>query len=540
MVSFNRVKTRLLAIVTIGMVTLSLVAVLSSLNFSNKIQKYEQLVSTSSQDVQKVSELNQLFKTQVQEWKNVLLRGHNPKDLNKYWERFLAKQNTIQEKAETLSNSSLPSNALFKLNAFKVEHASIVGKYQEGYDAYINSAFDHKIADRIVRGIDREPSKLLQESVTMAQQHIETQSAALKGSTEQNTIISYIVVFVALAVSLYFSSYIIHTKVTRPLSKLINQLKAVSRGKFEHSVIIEGEDEISQMAKAIEKVRIKLSSVVNNLNSNQSELNTVTQRVFESANSLNQKADEQLNQTININDTTTQMAHSANQMTQSIQAGSDSAERASQSAKQSLLVMQGMLEGVSLSSQQIESTADVIAQLDEDTKNVGTVVDVINSIADQTNLLALNAAIEAARAGEQGRGFAVVADEVRTLASRTQQSTEEIKGIIATLQERALNAVSSINSGKESVSQSAESIKEASQSISKVDESVAEITQRNAQIMEALQEQLAFNDRINHGVDVLKDTSQQNKNQASELVSQNARLEEVRGLLETESMKLQQ
>lgn len=540
MVSFNRVKTRLLAIVTIGMVTLSLVAVLSSLNFSNKIQKYEQLVSTSSQDVQKVSELNQLFKTQVQEWKNVLLRGHNPKDLNKYWERFLAKQNTIQEKAETLSNSSLPSNALFKLNAFKVEHASIVGKYQEGYDAYINSAFDHKIADRIVRGIDREPSKLLQESVTMAQQHIETQSAALKGSTEQNTIISYIVVFVALAVSLYFSSYIIHTKVTRPLSKLINQLKAVSRGKFEHSVIIEGEDEISQMAKAIEKVRIKLSSVVNNLNSNQSELNTVTQRVFQSANSLNQKADEQLNQTININDTTTQMAHSANQMTQSIQAGSDSAERASQSAKQSLLVMQGMLEGVSLSSQQIESTADVIAQLDEDTKNVGTVVDVINSIADQTNLLALNAAIEAARAGEQGRGFAVVADEVRTLASRTQQSTEEIKGIIATLQERALNAVSSINSGKESVSQSAESIKEASQSISKVDESVAEITQRNAQIMEALQEQLAFNDRINHGVDVLKDTSQQNKNQASELVSQNARLEEVRGLLETESMKLQQ
>ena len=188
----------------------------------------------------------------------------------------------------------------------------------------------------------------------------------------------------------------------------------------------------------------------------------------------------------------------------------------------------------------IQATAQIISQLDDDTKNVGTVVDVINSIADQTNLLALNAAIEAARAGEQGRGFAVVADEVRTLASRTQQSTEEIKVIISTLQERAINAVDSINVGKESVTQSTESINEASKALTEVDNSVMEIAQHNGLITQALNSQLSLNEQINRDVEILEQTSQINKDLASKLVSQNSKLQEVRSLLETESLKLQQ
>jgi methyl-accepting chemotaxis protein len=540
MISFNKVRTRLLAVVAISMVTLSLVAILSSLSFSAKIDKYDALVNASSSDAQSVGELNQLFKTQVQEWKNVLLRGHNAKDLEKYWGRFMEKQQEIQANAKKLASSNLPPESLSLLSAFTIEHNTIISKYREGYRTYLDNNFDHKLADSIVRGIDREPSKLLQESVDVAQDFIQQESLALRSSTKRNALWSYGALLVSLLLSVYVSSHIIQTKVTRPLSSLIAQLKAVSSGKFSDSVIIEGQDEISQMAKAIEKVRIKLSGVVDNLNQNQHELNEVTQSVFHSANSLNQKADEQLDQTSTINDTTSQLAESTSEMQQSVQMGSDSANRASESAKHSLTVMQGILEGVSLSSRQIEMTADVIAQLDEDTKNVGTVVDVINSIADQTNLLALNAAIEAARAGEQGRGFAVVADEVRTLASRTQQSTEEIKAIISTLQERAVNAVNSINTGKESVSESATSIKEASLAISKVDESVTEITDRNTQILLALDGQLRFNDNINNRVDVLKNTSQQNKDLASKLVSQNTRLEEVRGLLENEAMTLQQ
>lgn len=540
MLSFHKVKTRLLAIVAIGMVTLSLVSIFTSLNLGHKIQKYEELVNSTSIDVQRISELNSSFKTQVQEWKNVLLRGHNKDDRDKYWERFVNKQQQVQMDAKKLLDSDLPSETLFKLNNFIIEHDSIFGSYEEAYNAFVANDYDHKLADKMVRGIDREPSKLLTSGVELAQKYVGNISLELKENTNASSNLSYGIVVLSLLIGLYFTSYIIQTKITNPLSKLITQLKAVSHGNYDKQVIIQGEDEISQMAKAVETVRNKLFDVVNNLGKNQHELNDVTRSVLDSANSLNAKADQQFTQALHITDTTTQMKDSANQMNQSVQEGLRAAELAAENAKQSQNVMKEMLVDVASSTQQIQSTSEVIGKLDEDTKNVGTVVDVINSIAEQTNLLALNAAIEAARAGEQGRGFAVVADEVRTLASRTQQSTEEIKHIIASLQDRAVNAVKSINSGRDSVAQNETSIKKASLAISEVDKSVLEIIERNEQIMQALNQQLALNQDINHGISILKDTSQQNREQASALVHQNKRLEEVTGLLEKEARKLRQ
>ncbi|HGY1339375.1 TPA: methyl-accepting chemotaxis protein, partial [Aeromonas salmonicida subsp. salmonicida] len=148
----------------------------------------------------------------------------------------------------------------------------------------------------------------------------------------------------------------------------------------------------------------------------------------------------------------------------------------------------------------IESTAVVIRQLGDDSRNIGMVLEVIRGIAEQTNLLALNAAIEAARAGEQGRGFAVVADEVRTLAKRTQDSTSQINTIIAELQQRAEQAGTTMQQSQEMMNSTVSTAREAGASISEISGSVESISHMNIQIATATEEQGAVSEELNRNV----------------------------------------
>ena len=151
-------------------------------------------------------------------------------------------------------------------------------------------------------------------------------------------------------------------------------------------------------------------------------------------------------------------------------------------------------------AEDVENAANVIAELSAESQQIGSVLDVIRGIAEQTNLLALNAAIEAARAGEQGRGFAVVADELRTLASRTQQSTEEIQAMIERLQGRSRDAVEVMEKGRKNAEACVVQVAEAEDALAQISEAVASINALNAQIATASEEQRATTESINDSV----------------------------------------
>jgi methyl-accepting chemotaxis protein len=178
-------------------------------------------------------------------------------------------------------------------------------------------------------------------------------------------------------------------------------------------------------------------------------------------------------------------------------------------------------------AEDVERAAGVIAELSADSQQIGSVLDVIRGIAEQTNLLALNAAIEAARAGEQGRGFAVVADEVRTLASRTQQSTEEIQSMIERLQGRSREAVDAMDKGRRNAEACVTQVADAEEALVQIAQAVASINALNAQIATASEEQRATTESINHsvaGISEIADESAADATRTLESVKQLAEL----------------
>ncbi|MCU7929911.1 MAG: methyl-accepting chemotaxis protein [Candidatus Thiodiazotropha sp. (ex Codakia rugifera)] len=383
----------------------------------------------------------------------------------------------------------------------------------------------HQFADSSkTKGLTSKDGKLgeLRNAVHNAENKIEVMHSYL--STEIVSIRTTLKATIAttsiiLAIVLIFAVLAIMRSITRRLDAVDARMRDIAHGNGDltKKLDVTGSDEITQIGKSFNLFITKIHDVIK-------ELKSASERLATSSIQMSQSSSQSLQNMQHLNGETSQVATAMTQMTASVGEVARNVESAAQAARNSdgeankgQKVVTETITSINSLASEVQQVANVIEKLAADSQEIGGILDVIRGIADQTNLLALNAAIEAARAGEQGRGFAVVADEVRTLAKRTQESTEEIQRMIEHVQAGAANAVSAMENGRSLAEKSVHEAEAAGSSLVSITEAAHTISDLNTQIASAVEEQSSVATEIDHNIHNISDDAEETTNHANDI-----------------------
>lgn len=355
-----------------------------------------------------------------------------------------------------------------------------------------------------------------------------TENAALKAEHHELAAINVLLTIAAATIV----CIIIALSITMPgLSRLSNGISSalkimedLAQGNLEGKIKTEANDEIGRLLTAIGTTRTNLHKIIKELSISATNLASMSENL---AYISSKSSDEPLKQQHEIDQVATamtEMTAAVGEVASNAVETFEAASKATKQAQTGQAVSQKTVTAITSLSEQIKDSSKVIQQVGDDSTNINTVLDVIKNIAEQTNLLALNAAIEAARAGEQGRGFAVVADEVRTLAKRTQESTSEIEEMITRLQASSKDAIENMNQGNQQVIDSVTLALEAGSSLNEISNSIDQINNMNAQISSAAEEQTAVAEEVNRNFLTISDIAKSNSQAVAQIATEGKEL----------------
>jgi methyl-accepting chemotaxis protein len=297
--------------------------------------------------------------------------------------------------------------------------------------------------------------------------------------------------------------------VTRPLDNLLSRIQQIADGDGDLRVRLDvlSRDELGRLSLAFNRFLDKLQPLIKEVGRVTDEVKSSAQNLAGMAAANDLLISSEHAAVDQVSTAATEMSAAVHEVARNAQNAADAAREAEEQSRQSAKVVGATINAIRQLAHEVESASDTIQTLEQETANIGAVLAVIKGIAEQTNLLALNAAIEAARAGEQGRGFAVVADEVRALAARTQDSTKDIQQMIERLQSGVQNAVKAMHSGGAQARESVERAAGVDQALSDTGDSVRRINDMAAQIATACEEQGSVTEEIARNISDIRDLS---------------------------------
>lgn len=409
----------------------------------------------------------------------------------------------LKDKQAILNSDNIDS-LIEELELAILSDEGVVAKHYESVSLEQESEALAKNLSASMDKINTEVEQLLSETGHMEENAKSEASMAASLSILIIGIVLVVSIVIAVLVTLWVSR-----SIKNPLKEVMTVLGRISDGDFTQRSQVNTQDEFGELSRWVNELVSKLQSVMK-------EIDQSSNKVADSAANNARLASDSKRLMSAQNQRTTEVASSMNEMTSTVEQVAKSSETilhqiqsVDQGASQSQKQMDANIQQNEQLLAKIEESTLVVNQLDEYSKDIGNILNVIQDIAEQTNLLALNAAIEAARAGEQGRGFAVVADEVRTLATRTHSSTEEIQRVITQLQEGVSQTVSSMNESHTSANTSVEEARLVGTALTELQRNMAEIRDLSTQIATAAEEQSAVAQEIRQNIQDISTMSEQ-------------------------------
>lgn len=459
----------------------------------------EQIVSTGdAESIQTLMLSNQasnlakqLFDTRRLE-KNFVIGG-NDRDAD----ALLAQLDASAQAAQALRNS-LPA-----------------GRSQEALDQaivrlgeYRSEFLDYRKAQSERVNSEEELTERARLMVDVAQAAYASQLEELRTEQRQVHMVLIGATVVALILSILCAG-IITQMIVGPLQKVVAVARRVADGDLSANLEVDRRDELGQLMQAMQQMTVNLRALLTRLSDGISQLATAAEEMSAVTEQTSVGVGQQKLETDQVATAMNEMTATVQDVARNAESAADSAASADIQAQQGHSVVKQTIERIEELARSIEDSAESIERLKHHSAGIGNVLDVIKNVADQTNLLALNAAIEAARAGEAGRGFAVVADEVRALARRTQQSTAEIEQLIHALQTGAESAVEVMGKSCSLADQTVEAAQLAGEALNAINGAVSSIQQMNQQIATASEQQSAVAEEINRSVSNIRDVADQ-------------------------------
>jgi methyl-accepting chemotaxis protein len=454
---------------------------------------------------------------------HIKVAEENIEKITAVWQAFMTISHSDEEKK--LADDFAAKRAVFVNEGLKATIASLkAGRFHEANETLL------KRVNPTFYTANAAAEKLLQLQLDVAK--AEYEKAETEYHSVRNATITLIVVAIGLSTLLAWATI---TGIGRAVAELERVSSQLAEGNLTAHAAYQGKDELGRVALAFNRMAERFHGMVQQLSGATSQLAAAAEETSAVTEQTSAGIRQQQSETEQVATAMNEMTATVQEVAHSAASAADAAHKADDEATSGKQVVNRTIDVIDSLANEVEKAAGVIHQLEQDSDKIGTVLDVIRGIAEQTNLLALNAAIEAARAGEQGRGFAVVADEVRTLASRTQQSTAEIQGMIEKLQTGAANAVKVMETSRNQAQAGVEQVAQAGVSLDSITRAVGTINDLNAQIASAAEEQSSVAEEINRNIVNISQVAEQTNQGAQQTAAASEELarlaEQLQGLV---------